>query len=147
MEHRTVVTTDGDKLGTVVEERDNCVVIESGHVFKTKHAMPREFLHEVDGELRATVTKDVVDASPKVDLEHWDCAAVRLYYGLDGPFEVDPDPDGTESAETDALRRGLKPAPVERLEVLEGHDPNALPAVRERQANAADPAGTTANLD
>jgi hypothetical protein len=147
MEGQTVVTSDDHKLGTVVAERDDCVVIETGHVFKTKHAIPRDFLHEVDGALRATVTKDIVDDSPKVDLEQWDCAAVRLHYGLDGPFEVDPDPDGPENAETDALRLGLKPAPVERLEVLEGHDPNALPAVRERQANAADPGGTTANLD
>jgi hypothetical protein len=144
---KTVVTSDDQKLGTVVDERDNCVVIETGHVFKTRHAVPREFLHEVRGELRATVTKDIVDSSPKVDLENWDCAAVRLHYGLDGPFEVDPDPDGLENAETDALRAGLKPAPMERVEVLEGHDPNALPKVRERQANAADPAGTTANLD
>jgi hypothetical protein len=147
MEGQTVVTSDDRKLGSVIEERDGCVVIETGHVFKTKHAIPRDFLHEIDGVLRATVTKGVVDDSPKVDLEHWDCAAVRLHYGLDGPFEVDPDPDGTESAETDAIRAGRKPAPAERLDVMEGRDPNALPAVRERQANAADPGGTTANLD
>jgi hypothetical protein len=147
MEGQTVVTSDDHKLGTVVVERDNCVIIETGHVFKTKHAIPREFLHEVDGALRATVTKDVIDDSPKVDLENWDCAPVRQHFGLDGPFEVDPDPDGLESAETDALRLGVKPAPVERLEVLEGQDPNALPKVRERQANAADPSGSTANLD
>jgi hypothetical protein len=147
MEHQTVVTSDDQKLGTVVDERDNCVVIETGHVFKTKHAIPREFLHEVDGVLRATVTKDVVSDSPKVDLESWDCSTVRLHYGLDGPFEANPDPDGLENAETDALRAGIKPTPVERLEVLEGHDPNAVPSVRERQANAADPGGTTANLD
>jgi hypothetical protein len=147
MEHQNVVTSDDQKLGTVVDERDRCVVIETGHVFKTKHAIPREFLHEIDGVLRATVTKDVVADSPKVDLENWDCSEVRLHYGLDGPFQVDPGPDSLENAETDALRAGIKPAPVERLEVLEGHDPNAVPAVRERQANAADPGGTTANLD
>jgi hypothetical protein len=147
MESQTVVTSDDQKLGAVVAERDGCVVIETGHIFKTKHAIPRDFLHEVDGELRATVTKDVIGDSPKVDLENWDCSAVRLHYGLDGPFEVDPDPNGLENAETDAIRAGVKPAPVERLEVLEGQDQNALPQVRERQANAADPGGTTANLD
>jgi hypothetical protein len=147
MERQTVVTSDDHKLGTVVAERDNCVVIETGHVFKSRHAIPREFLHEVDGVLRATLTKVVVDDSPKVDLENWDCSAVRLHYGLDGPFQVDPDPDGLENAETDALRAGIKPAPVERLDVQEGRDSNALPAVRERQANAADPGGVSANLD
>jgi hypothetical protein len=146
MEHQTVVTSDDHKLGTVIDERDNCVVIETGHVFKTKHAIPRDFLHEVDGTLRATVTKDVIDDSPKVDLEHWDCSAVRLHYGLDGPFEVDPDPNGLENAETDARRAGLKPAPAERIDVMEGNDADTMPAVRDRMANAADPAGVTANL-
>ena len=146
MEHQDVVTSDDHKLGTVIDERDNCVVIETGHVFKTKHAIPRDFLHEVDGALRATVTKDVIDDSPKVDLEHWDCSAVRLHYGLDGPFEVDPDPNGLENAETDARRAGLKPAPAERIDVMEGNDADTMPAVRDRMANAADPAGVTANL-
>ena len=146
MEHQTVVTSDDHKLGTVIDERDNCVVIETGHVFKTKHAIPRDFLHEVDGALRATVTKDVIDDSPKVDLEHWDCSAVRLHYGLDGPFEVDPDPNGLENAETDARRAGLKTAAAERIDVMEGNDADTMPAVRDRMANAADPAGVTANL-
>src|SRR3954447_7389207 len=145
MEGQTVVTSDDHKLGTVIAERDDCVIIETGHVFKTKHAIPREFLHEVDGSMRATVTKDVVDDSPKVDLDHWDCSAIRLAYGLDGPFEIDPDPNGVETAETDFARAGLKPAPAERLDVMEGNDPNAKPVVRDRMANAADPAGVTAN--
>jgi hypothetical protein len=147
MAGQTVVTSDDQKLGTIVAERDNCVIVETGHVFKTKHAIPREFLHEVDGTLRATVTKDIIDDSPKVDLENWDCSAVRLAYGLDGPFEVDPDPDGPENAETDAIRAGSKPAPAQRVDMLDENDPNAVPAVRERQANAADPSGSTANLD
>jgi hypothetical protein len=107
MDRQAVVTSDDHKLGTAVDERDGCVIIETGHVFKTKHAIPREFLHEVDGELRATVTKDVVDDSPKVDLDNWDCSVIRLHYGLDGPFEADPDP--LENAERDALRAGEKP--------------------------------------
>ena len=147
MEDQTVVTSDDHQLGTVVAERDDCVVIETGHVFKSKHAIPRDFLHEVDGVLRATVTKDVIADSPKVDLDKWDCGAVRLHYGLDGPFQVDPDPDGLESAETDALRAGMKPAPAERIDVMEGNDAAAQPAIRDRMANAADPGGVTANLN
>ena len=143
MDRQTVVTSDDHKLGTVVDERDGCVIIESGHVFKTKHAIPREFLHEGDGELRATVTKDVVDDSPKVDLDKWDCSVIRLHYGLDGPFEIDPDP--MQTAETDALRAGMKPAPMERVETMEGNDANAVPRVRDRPATAVDPTGVTAN--
>jgi hypothetical protein len=147
MKGQTVVTSDDHKLGTVIAERDDCVVIESGHVFKTKHAIPREFVHEVDGGLRATVTKDVVDDSPKVDLDHWDCSSIRLHYGLDGPYLVDP--DDTENAETDARRLGVKPAAEERLDALENqrHPGYDTPAVHERPANAADPTGVTANLD
>jgi hypothetical protein len=147
MEDQTVVTNDDQKLGTVVAERDGCVIIETGHIFKAKHAIPRDFLHEVDGVLRATVTKAVIDDSPKVDLDNWDCSAVRVHYGLDAPFEVNADPDGLENAETDALRAGMKPAAAERIDIMEENDPNALPAVHERQANAADPGGVTANLD
>ena len=95
MEGQTVVTSDDHKLGTVIAERDDCVIIETGHVFKTKHAIPREFLHEGDGDIRATVTKDVFDDSPKVDLDNWNCEEVRFHYGLDAHFEVDPDPEGS----------------------------------------------------
>lgn len=147
MDRQTVVTSDDHKLGTVVDERDGCVIIESGHVFKTKHAIPREFLHEVSGELRATVTKDVVDDSPKVDLDDWDCSTIRLHYGIDGPFEVDQDPDSVRHAESDAARAGMKPAPAERIDTMEGNDPNVAPVIRDRQANAADPTGVTANLN
>lgn len=146
MEGETVVTSDDHKLGTVIAERADCVVIESGHLFKSKHAIPRDFLHEVDGVLRATVTKDIVDGSPKVDLEQWDSSTIRLYYGLDVPFEVDPDPNGLENAETDALRAGIKPTPAERIDVMEENDSAAQPVVRDRMANANDPGGVTANL-
>lgn len=146
MEDRTVVTSDDQQLGTVVAERDDCVVIETGHIFKSKHAIPRTFLREVDGVLRATVTKDVIDDSPKVDLDNWDCAAVREHFGLDAPFEADPDPNGP-GPEADAVRAGLTPTPQERLDVLEGNDAaGELPVIRDRMANAADPSGSTANL-
>ena len=148
MEGQQVVTNDDHKLGTVIAERDDCVVVETGHVFKAKHAIPRSFLHEHDGVLRATVTKDIVDASPKVDLENWDCSEVRLHYGLDGPFEFDPPADGVNNAEVEGQAQGVTPAPAERLATLGGaNDPAVeMPAVRDRQANAYDPAGTTANL-
>jgi hypothetical protein len=150
METQEVVTSDGQRLGNVVAERDDCVIVEMGHVFKSKHAIPREFVHEQDGVLHATVTKDLVADSPKVDLEHWDPRVVRLHYGIEATFEVDPDPDGTRSAETDALRAGVEPAPKQRLHTARGETGAPgydTPAVHERQANAADPAGTTANLE
>ncbi len=148
MEGLEVVTADDHKLGTVIVERDDCVVIETGHLFKAKHAVPRSFLREQDGVLRATVAKDVITDSPKIDLENWDCRSVNLHYGLEGPFEVDPDPDGVDGAETAGARAGVTPAPVERLATLGGaNDPSVEgPVIRDRMANANDPAGVTANL-
>ena len=87
MEGRQVVTSDAERLGTVLAERDDCVIVETGHIFKTKHAIPRDFLHEQEGVLHATVTKHVVSDSPKVDVEQFDGGAVRRHYGLDVDFE------------------------------------------------------------
>src|SRR3954453_397458 len=114
MEGQEVVTSDDQKLGSVVASRENCAIVETGTLFKSKHAIPREFLHEHDGVLRATVTKEVVNDSPKVAPDNFDVAAVRMHYGLDGTFEVSPDPDGLDSAETAGARAGVQPAPSER---------------------------------
>jgi hypothetical protein len=123
MQGQDVVTSDDHKLGTVVAERDDCVIVESGHVFKTRHAIPTEFLHEHDGVLRATVGKDVVSESPSVDGDSFDANAVKLHYGLIEVHLVDPDPD-EDNAETEGARRGVDPAPSERLGTLGGaNDP------------------------
>ena len=100
MEGQDVVTSDDHKIGTVVGERDDCVVVETGHVFKTRHAIPTDFLHEHDGVLRATVAKSIVDDSPKVDGDDFDLNAVKLHYGLIEVHVVDPDPLEA-NAETD----------------------------------------------
>lgn len=104
MEGIDVVTSDDDKVGTAVAERDGFVIVESGHMFKTKHAIPRDFIHEQDDVLIATVTKDVVMDSPKVEVEDFDAGEVRRHYGLDVPFEVDPDPQPPSGAETGSPR-------------------------------------------
>ena len=83
-----VVTSDDHTIGKVVAVRDDCVLVETGHVFHSVHAIPQSFLHEQDGKLRATVAKEIVDASPKVsDDDSWDCHVVLEHYGLEGPFE------------------------------------------------------------
>lgn len=90
MEGRQVVTSDAESLGTVLAERDGCVIVELGHIFKAKHAIPHDFLHEHgDGVLHATVAKDVVSDSPKVDVDDLDAGAVRRHYGLDVDFVRD----------------------------------------------------------
>jgi len=73
-------------------------------VFKTKHAIPTEFLHEFEGVQRATVSKELVADSPKIEDDHIDGAAVRMHYGLVEVTLVDPDPDDV-NAEVDDPRR------------------------------------------
>jgi hypothetical protein len=86
MEGRQVVTSDDERLGTVLAERDGCVIVETGHVFKTKHAIPHDFVHEHDGVLHTTVARDVVADSPKVDVDHFDAGEIRRHYGLEVEF-------------------------------------------------------------
>ena len=96
MEGRSVVTSDDHKLGTVVAEPEGFVIVESGHMFKSRHAIPVDFLHEHEDVVRATVGKDVVHDSPKVDGDTFDEYAVKMHYGLVEVNVVDPDPDLTE---------------------------------------------------
>jgi hypothetical protein len=146
MDRQAVIDMDDRKIGVAVAEQGGCVIVESGRVHKVRHAIPETFLHRTEGEIRSTVGQDIVSTSPKVDLDHWDEAPVRLYYGLDAQFETDPDPDTGD--EIESVARGVEPAPAQRARLLEGEDePGASrPAVHERQASAADPAGVTANL-
>jgi hypothetical protein len=151
-----VVTSDDHKIGTVVDVRDECLIVEHGHVFKSKHAIPQTFV-SVDDDARivhAMVTKDVFTGGPKVT-DEWSCDAVLQHYGLVGGFE-EPDTEGygetlrtdpAEAAEPVGARLGVTPPEQERAEMREGtgHD-DTQPAVRERQANAADPSGVSANL-
>jgi hypothetical protein len=145
-----VVTSDDHTIGRVVGTRDDCVLVETGHLFKSRHAIPTSFVHRQGDELRATVSKEIVDASPKVeDGDDWSCEPVLVHYGLAGPYTVDPDPDSVDNAETEGQRHGVDPPPHERIGTLgETEKPShAGPVVRERQGNANDPTGSTANLD
>ena len=94
-EGRQVVSSDATGLGTVVAERDGCVIVETGHIFKSKHAIPRHFLHEHgDGMLHATLAKHVINDSPKVDVDRFDREAIRRHYGLDVEFANETDEIG-----------------------------------------------------
>jgi hypothetical protein len=94
MQGYDVVTSDDHKIGHIVEERDECLIVEHGHVFKAKHAIPKTFAHADDTAkvVRATITKDVFTGSPKVT-DDWNCTPVLEYYGVIPQFDVDPDPD------------------------------------------------------
>ena len=102
MEGQDVVTSDDHKIGTIVGERDGFAIVEMGHVFKSKHALPLEFLHEFEGVQRATVDKDLVGKSPKLDGDEIDANAVRMYYGLVEVPMVDPEAEELSASENRA---------------------------------------------
>lgn len=152
MNGQTVVTVDGQKLGHVVADHDDCAVVESGHLRKTQHAIPHELLHEGGDAIRATVSKEVVAGSPKAENGAFDRDAVMSHYGLVDPTAGDPmllegralETEDLDGAEVTGARYGVEPAPKERLEQRDGSRQGPK-IVEKLPGGANDPSGTTAN--
>lgn len=103
MEGYEVVTVDEHKVGKVVGESGDFLIVEQGALLKSKHALPREFAHVDDAEqqVRVTVPKEIVSDSPKIDDDDIDERAVKEHYGLalaPGPSDEEyaPQPDSPE---------------------------------------------------
>ena len=130
MEGFEVVTSDDSKIGRVVEVRDRHLIIEHGLLKKTRHAVPETFAHTDEGEqtVRLSVSKEIVESSPKLDNGSIDVAVVDEHFGLaggtpapetEGYGEVLPDDPG-RSADQDALRAGRETADQQRAGIREG---------------------------
>src|SRR6059036_3724766 len=130
MQGYEVVTSDDHKIGHVVDERDDCLIVEHGHVFKAKHAIPKTFAHvdEGAGVVRATITKNVFTDGPKVT-DDWDCNAVLEHYGLVGGLE-EPGTEGSVADDDVAQRAAMREGTA---------DDGSRPAVHERSRSALDP--------
>jgi len=130
MEGFEVVTSDDSKLGHVVEVRDQHLIVEHGLLKKTKHAVPETFAHTSDDEqiVRLSVSKEIVESSPKLENGSIDTQAVAEHFGLaEGTPAPETEgysaslPDDPElAADQDLLRAGEKPADQERAEIREG---------------------------
>ena len=129
MEGFQVVTSDDCKLGHVVGRQGDHLIIEHGTLRKTKHAVPKTFAHSDEEErvVRLSVSKEIIESSPKIGNGALDQRAIAEHYGLAGGFEepetagygdVLPDDPGL-SAEQEAIRTGVTPAPEERVRVRE----------------------------
>lgn len=127
MEGYDVVTIDDDKVGTVVGESGDYLLVEHGLLRKSKHALPRQLTHVNDSEreVRITVGKEVFLDSPELDGDI-DEQAVGEYYGLapsEGPgtegYGVTDRGDPARSSEEQALRAGVEPAQAERAQIRE----------------------------
>ena len=127
MERYDVLTSDGKKAGTVVGEVGDYLVVEHGMLRKTRTPLPRAFaeVHESEGVIRATVSKEIFDGAPAMRDDEVDEQAVAAHYGLAEAF-ADPESEGYGdtlpddpglSAEAQEHRTGVESAAQERAEV------------------------------
>jgi hypothetical protein len=124
MEGYDVVTIQDEKVGKIVGETGEYLLVEHGTLRKSKHALPREFAHVEVGEqqVRITVPKNVFCDSPKLNGE-LDEQAVKEHYGLATASDA-PSGEGVEEA---GRRAGVTPAAEERAQIREGHEDSGLP--------------------
>jgi len=137
MEGYGVIGSDGGKLGHVVAVEGDLLVLEEGHLRKTRYAIPKAFAHPDDQEqiVRLTVSKELVEDSPPVKNGDLDHQAVATHYGLGEGYQ-EPIPDNrAEGAEQQELRTGVEPAPKQRAESRDGRETG----VRGRQIIPPDP--------
>jgi hypothetical protein len=110
-----VVTVDEDKIGHVVGEEGNYLIVEHG-LLKSKNALPRTFaeVDEAAGVIRTTLSKQLVHDSPKVHDGEFDHVEVAEHYGLAEGF-TDPPTRGLGDLEPDDPAFGSEGSLHERV--------------------------------
>jgi hypothetical protein len=114
MDGYDLITSDDKRLGHVVGTSGDNVIVEHGHLRKSRHAVPQTFLdvHDDEGVVRTTLSKQLIEDSPKVpDDGDVDEAEIAAYYGLAST-------DG--SADEGTLNPGIAVSEQERINVLQG---------------------------
>jgi hypothetical protein len=130
MEGYEVITSDEHKLGHVVAVEAGNLIVEQGHLRKMRHAIPLTFAHADESEqvVRVSVSKAIVEDSPKVEDGTVDQRAVAEHYGLAegevapetlGDGDLTPD-DPAWSEEYEERRIGVEPATERRARMLKG---------------------------
>ena len=130
MEGYDVVTSDDCKYGQVVGVQEGHLIVEHGTLRKSRHAVPETFANADESEhvVHLTVSKEILDGSPKLENGAIDRQAVAEHYGLaestaapetEGYGVVLPD-DPATSADTDAMAAGRETADQQRAEIREG---------------------------
>ncbi len=143
MQGYTVVTSDDAKVGQVVGEVGDNLIVEHGHVLKSRRPVPRALAHVDDDEqiVRATVSKSIFEGAPTIEADGSDLdeAEVARYYGLAagdpapetlGDGELRPD-DPARSVEADREAAGMPAPEEERIAArknLEGGEPVGPPS-------------------
>jgi hypothetical protein len=150
MERFEVITSDEKKVGRVVGVEDDNLIVERGLLRKTRHAVPSTFAETDESKqvVRLSVSKQLVESSPKLENGSVDRSAVAAHYGLAegepapetaGYGDVTPD-DPALSAEQQELRSGVEPAAQRRAEIREQGGRPSGDADPPRRENPAGPA-------
>jgi len=102
MEGFDVFTSDDCKIGHVVAVQDRHLIVEHGMLKKSRHAVPETFAHtdEAEQTVRLSLSKEIVESSPKLENGSIDTEAVAEHFGL----------DSARSADKDLSRAGSEPA-------------------------------------
>jgi hypothetical protein len=104
-----VVTSDDRVVGRVMDVRHGFLVVESGRVHKSRHPVPREFVHVVDEAAKAfvTVPRRILMAAPKAGRDgDFDRGEAARHYGLAESYVHQPTAPEHPRAE---LRRHVSP--------------------------------------
>lgn len=137
MEGYDVITSDDAKAGRVVEVRGENLIVEHGTIFKARHALPRTFVDTDESArvVRASISKQILESSPKLDGDNVDERAVAEHYGLasgydappaEGYGETVPD-DPAWGAERDRQSAGMAATEEERARIRTGTSPGEGP--------------------
>ena len=141
-----VVTSDDRVVGRVIDVRHGFLIVESGRLRKSRHPVPREFVHVVDEAAKAfvTVPRRILMDAPKVaksgDFER---AAAARHFGL---AESDLQPptaaegeslphDPAWGADGDSIRT-RRPAPDERRADIRKYMRPSFPDQHHRSSTA-----------
>ena len=141
-----VVTSDDRVVGKVVDVRNGFLIVESGHLRKSRHPVPREFVHPVDeaGKAFVTVPRRILMDAPKADRNgNFDRAETARHYGLAESYLQPPSEgegvslphDPAWGADRDLIAAG-RPAPEHRRAEIRKHMRPGFPDEHHRSSTA-----------
>jgi hypothetical protein len=104
MEDYKVVDVEDNKVGEAVGRQDGYLIIETGTLRKTRHAVPDDTAHvdESENVVRLTISKAMVEEGPTIGDDETDWGQVEDYYGRSPSMEgqtggVQEDPEAARA--------------------------------------------------
>ena len=149
MDGYDLITSDDKHLGHVVGRSGDNLIVEHGHLRKSRHALPQTFVevHDDEGVVRTTLSKQLIEDSPKLADDGVDEAEIAAYYGLAEADATAPATEGYGALEADdpaTLNPGIAAAEQERVAIRrdsEGGDTYGSPGRQVIQPSAHEVGG------